>query len=60
MVLTHLNPSIMRSILYIIAVILLLGWVLGAFVYTAGSFIHLLLVLAIASIILGAIRRETT
>jgi len=48
----------MRNVLYIIAVVLLIGWVLGAFVYTTGSLIHLLLVLAIASIILGAIRRQ--
>ncbi len=48
----------MRSLLYIVAVILLIGWVLGAFVYTTGSVIHLLLVLAIASIIIGAMRRS--
>lgn len=46
----------MRSILYIIAVILLIGWIFGAFISTAGSIIHLLLVLAIASAILGALR----
>jgi len=48
----------MRSLLYIIAVILILGWILGAFVYSAGSIIHILLVLAIISLILGFIRRE--
>ena len=48
----------MRSILYVIAVILLAGWVFGAFFSTVGSLIHLLLVLAIASAIFGAIRRE--
>ena len=30
----------MRSLLYIIAVILVIGWILGAFVYSAGSIIH--------------------
>lgn len=50
----------MRNILYIVAVILLIGWVLGAFVYTAGSIIHLLLVLAIAAVVLGVIRRDRT
>jgi len=49
----------MRNILYIIAVILLAGWVFGAFFSTVGSLIHLLLVLAIASAIYGAIRRDT-
>lgn len=47
----------MRSLLYVIAVILLIGWVLGAFVYSAGSIIHILLVLAIISLLLGFIRR---
>jgi hypothetical protein len=49
----------MRSLLYIIAVILLIGWILGAFVYSAGSIIHILLVLAIVSLLLGFIRRGT-
>jgi hypothetical protein len=47
----------MRSLLYIIAVILLIGWVLGAFAYHAGSIIYILLVLAIISFLLGVIRR---
>ena len=49
----------MRSLLYIIAVILIIGWVLGAFVYSAGYLIHVLLVLAIISLILGFIRKGT-
>jgi hypothetical protein len=47
----------MRSLLYIIAVILIIGWVLGAFVYGAGQLIHILLVLAIISLLIGFIRR---
>jgi hypothetical protein len=47
----------MRSLLYIVAIILVIGWVLGAFVYSAGSLIHVLLVLAIISLLLGFIRR---
>jgi len=47
----------MSSLLYIIAVILIIGWVLGAFVYSAGSLIHVLLVIAIIALILGFIRR---
>ena len=46
----------MRSLLYIVAVILVIGWILGAFVYSAGSIIHILLVLAIISLLLGLIR----
>jgi len=47
----------MRSILYIIAVILIIGWIFGFFFYSAGQIIHILLVIAIISLILGVIRR---
>lgn len=47
----------MRSILYIIAVILVIGWLLGVFVYSVKGLIHILLVLAIISLLLGLIRR---
>lgn len=49
----------MRSILYLIAVILIVGWILGAFVWNAGGLIHILLVIAIISLLLGFIRRGT-
>jgi hypothetical protein len=48
---------IMRSILYLIAVILVIGWILGFFVGHIGNIIHILLVLAIISLLLGLIRR---
>jgi hypothetical protein len=47
----------MRGLLYIIAVILIIGWALGAFVYDVGGLIHILLVIAIIALILGVIRR---
>ena len=47
----------MRSILYIIAVILVISWAIGFIGYHAGGIIHILLVIAIISIILGVIRR---
>jgi hypothetical protein len=47
----------MRSLLYIIAVILVIGWVLGFFMYNAGGIIHVLLVIAIIALLLGVIRR---
>ncbi|MBS1612817.1 MAG: lmo0937 family membrane protein [Bacteroidetes bacterium] len=47
----------MRSILYIIALVLVIGWVVGFFAYSAGGIIHILLVLAIISILIGVIRR---
>jgi hypothetical protein len=43
--------------LYIVAVILVIGWLLGVFAYSAGGIIHILLVLAIVSIILSLIRK---
>jgi Family of unknown function (DUF5670) len=42
--------------LYAIAVILLIGWALGFFVFAAGSIIHVLLVIAIIAILLRLIR----
>ncbi|WP_317130029.1 lmo0937 family membrane protein [Segetibacter sp. 3557_3] len=47
----------MRSILYIIAVIAVVGWLLGFFVYNATGLIHILLVLAIIALLIGVIRR---
>ncbi|MFT3825400.1 MAG: lmo0937 family membrane protein [Chitinophagaceae bacterium] len=47
----------MRSILYLVAVVLIIGWLLGVFVYSAKGLIHVLLVLAIISLLLGVIRR---
>jgi hypothetical protein len=47
----------MSSLLYLIAVILIIGWILGFFVYSTGGMIHILLVIAIIALILGVIRR---
>ena len=47
----------MSNILYIVAVVLIIGWLFGAFAYSAGGLIHILLVLAVISLILGFIRR---
>jgi hypothetical protein len=49
----------MNSILYIVAVVLIIGWALGVFVYSLTGLIHILLVIAIIAIILGLIRRPT-
>jgi hypothetical protein len=48
----------MGNLLYVIAVILLIGWALGFFVYSAGSLIHILLVIAIVAIVFRLIRGE--
>lgn len=47
----------MRGLLYIVAVILVIGWALGFFYYSAGGIIHVLLVIAIVALLLGVIRR---
>ena len=47
----------MRSLLYIIAVILIIGWLLGVFAWGAGNLIHILIVLAVIALLLGIIRR---
>ncbi|TVR79504.1 MAG: lmo0937 family membrane protein [Saprospirales bacterium] len=45
----------MRSILYFIALVLVIGWLLGFFAFSAGGLIHLLLVFAIIVILLNII-----
>lgn len=47
----------MRSILYIIAVVLIIGWLLGVFAYSASGLIHVLIVLAVIALLLAIIRR---
>ena len=49
----------MGSLLYIIAIILIIGWALGFFVYSAGGLIHILLVIAIIAIVLRLIRGDS-
>jgi hypothetical protein len=52
----HFNLTTMNDLLYVIAVILIIGWLLGAFVFSVGSIIHLLLVIAVVAILLRLIR----
>ena len=42
--------------LYLIAILLVIGWILGFFVFSAGYLIHILLVLALVAILLRIIR----
>lgn len=46
----------MGNLLYIIAVILVIGWAIGFIGYQAGGLIHLLLVIAIVAVLLRVIR----
>jgi hypothetical protein len=41
----------MSSILYLVAVILIIGWLIGVFAYSAGGLIHALLVIAVIAVI---------
>ena len=41
----------MSSLLYFIAVILVIAWAIGFFAYSAGGIIHILLVIAVIAII---------
>ena len=51
-----LNQKIMGNLLYIIAVILVIGWLIGFVGFHAGGLIHILLVIAIVSVLLRLIR----
>jgi len=46
----------MGNLLYLIAVILIIFWAIGFFAYSAGSVIHILLVIAVVAILLRVIR----
>lgn len=46
----------MSSLLYLIAVILIIAWAVGFFAYDAGSLIHILLVIAVIAVLLRIIR----
>lgn len=45
----------MGNLLYIIAVILIIGWLVGFVGFHAGGLIHILLIIAIISILLRVI-----
>ncbi len=46
----------MSDFLYIIAVILIILWLLGYFIFSVGAIIHALLVIAVIMILLKLIR----
>ena len=58
LIFNNINLTIMGSLLYAIAVILVIAWALGFFVYSAGSIIHILLVIAVIAVIFRLIRGE--
>jgi len=46
----------MGNLLYVIAVILVIAWLIGFTVYNAGNIIHILLVIALIAVILRIIQ----
>ncbi len=48
----------MSNLLYTVAVILVIFWAIGFFAYSAGSIIHILLVIAIIAILLRLIQGD--
>lgn len=46
----------MGNLLYIIAVILIIGWLVGFIGYNAGGLIHILLVIAVIAVLLQVIQ----
>jgi hypothetical protein len=48
----------MNNLLYIIAIILVVAWLIGFVGYHAGGLIHILLVIAVISVLLRLIRGD--
>jgi hypothetical protein len=46
----------MGNLLYVIAIILVIGWIIGFIGYSAGGLIHILLVIAVIAVILRVIQ----
>ena len=55
-VLKGIKSDFMNGLLYLLAVVLIIGWILGFFVMNLGGLIHVLLVIAIIAILLRLIR----
>ncbi len=49
----------MGNLLYIIAVILLIGWAIGFFGFQAGGIIHVLLAIAVIAIIVRLLQGKS-
>jgi hypothetical protein len=46
----------MSNLLYLLAVILIIGWLIGFFVFHVGALIHALLVIAVIAILFRVIQ----
>jgi hypothetical protein len=50
----------MGNLLYIIAVILVIGWLIGYFAFNVGGIIHALLVIALIAVVIQIISGRRT
>ena len=50
----------MKTILYVLATIMVIGWIIGFIGYAIGGLIHLLLVIAIISVVFNLIGSRTS
>jgi len=48
----------MGNVLYIMAAIFIMGWIIGVFLLSVSSFIHILLVMAFIVILLRFVRSQ--
>lgn len=46
----------MNNLLYIIAVVLIIGWAVGFFAFHTGGIIHVLLIIALVAVLLRVIK----
>ncbi len=53
-----IKKTIMGNILYTVAVILVILWAIGFFVFSLGAIIHILLVIAVIVVLLRIIRGD--
>jgi hypothetical protein len=50
----------MRNLIYIVAAVLIVGWLIGYFGFSAGSLIPALLIIALAASVFNTIGRSRT
>jgi len=50
----------MGNLLYTVAVIMIIFWAIGFFAYSAGSVIHILLVIAVIAVLMRVIQGRKT
>ena len=51
LLMSHLNYINMSNLLYLIAIILVIGWAIGSFYFSLGGLIHILLVIAVIAVL---------